>query len=103
MAIDFLAHLQANSERFEQVLADSDPAAPVPTCAGWTAADLLWHLGEVQHSWGTIVHDRLTEWEQYQQPARPDSYEGLLWFFHDASHLLIDALATTSDDVPVWS
>jgi uncharacterized protein (TIGR03083 family) len=103
MAIDFLAHLRADSARFAEVLATADPAAPVPTCEGWTAADLLWHLGEVQHSWGTIVHDRLTDWEHYTQPERPASYGELLAFFHDASALLADSLAATADDVHVWT
>ena len=103
MAIDYLAHLRADSARFAEVLAECNPAEPVPTCAGWTAADLLWHLGEVQHSWGTIVRDGLSDWDQYVQPARPDGFRALLAFFHDASRTLVEAFETTSDDVAVWT
>jgi uncharacterized protein (TIGR03083 family) len=103
MAVDYLAHLRADSERFAEVMAGCNPDAPVPTCEGWTAADLVWHLGEVQHSWGTIVHDRLTAWEQYTEPERPGSYDELLDFFRSSSALLVDSLDTTDDDVHVWT
>jgi uncharacterized protein (TIGR03083 family) len=100
---DFLAHLRANSARFADVLATCDPSAPVPTCPGWTAADLLWHLGEVQSFWGTIVRDRVDDPDDLSEPDRPDSYPGLLAFFRRSSDLLVDALATTADDVAVWT
>lgn len=103
MSIDYLAHLRADSARFAEVMAGCDPAAPVPTCEGWVAADLLWHLGEVQHSWGTIVRDRLTDWDQYHEPSRPEGYDALLVFFADASRTLVDALASTGDAVHVWT
>ena len=32
--------------------------------------------------WQTQADAQAYQQEQYQQPARPDSYEGLLWFFH---------------------
>ncbi len=103
MTIDYLAHLRSDSARFVEVLVECDPAQPVPTCSGWTADDLLWHLGEVQHSWGTIVRERLSDWEHYVQPARPGDRAGLLVFFHDASRMLAEALESTSDDVAVWT
>jgi uncharacterized protein (TIGR03083 family) len=103
MAVDFLAHLRADSERFAEVLAGCDPGLPVPSCGEWTAADLLWHLGEVQCSWGTIVQDRLTEWEQYTEPTRPETYPELLAFFAESSTRLIDALATSPDDAHCWT
>jgi uncharacterized protein (TIGR03083 family) len=103
MSLDYLAFLRADSARFAEVLAAIDPASDVPTCPEWTAADLLWHLGEVQHFWGTIVRDRLTDTDSYEEPVRPDSHEALADFFASSSALLIDALAGTDDDVAVWT
>ncbi len=103
MSLDYLAHLRADSARFAEVLAGADPAARVPSCPDWTAADLLWHLGEVQHFWGTIVHDRLIDTDAYVEPTRPERYGELLEFFGASSALLIDALAVTEDDVGVWT
>lgn len=103
MAIDFLAHLRVDSARFAEVLTASPPDAPVPTCGEWTAADLLWHLGEVQHFFGTIVHDRLTDTDGYTKPGRPADFDALVHFFHESSALLIDSLAATPDEVAVWT
>jgi uncharacterized protein (TIGR03083 family) len=103
MSLDYLTHLRADSARFAEVLAHIDSDTPVPSCPDWTAADLLWHLGEVQHSWGTIVRDRLVDWDDYRQPARPQERAALLDFFDMSSALLIDALASTDDDVAVWT
>jgi uncharacterized protein (TIGR03083 family) len=105
MPTDFLAHLRSDSERFAQVLAATDPAAAVPTCPDWSAADLLWHLGEVQLFWGTIVGGRLRDPDQAEQakPERPVDYDALLAFFLASSGTLIDALAATPDDTVVWT
>ena len=95
MTIDYLAHLRSESDRFGEVLADTDPAAPVPTCPDWTAADLLWHLAEVQLFWGAIVRDRLDDPDAAEagKPERPADYAELLALYRDASAALIDALA----------
>jgi len=103
MSLDYLAHLRADSARFTEALAGVDPGARVPTCPDWTAADLLWHLGEVQHFWGTIVRDRLADPNAYDEPARPDAHAALVDFFAVSNALLIDALAGTADEVAVWS
>jgi uncharacterized protein (TIGR03083 family) len=105
MTTDFLAHLRADSERFAQVLAATDPAAPVPTCPDWSAADLLWHLGEVQLFWGSIVAQELRDPDDAEQakPDRPTEHDALLAFFLTASGTLIDALAATPDETAVWT
>jgi uncharacterized protein (TIGR03083 family) len=103
MSLDYDAHLRADSARFAEVLTGVDPDTPVPTCPEWTAADLLWHLGEVQHFWGTIVRDRLTDTSSYEEPARPDAHPALVEFLAGSSARLIDALASTGDEVAVWT
>lgn len=105
MPIDFLAHLQAESTRFGDVLADTDPTATVPSCPDWNAADLLWHLAEVQLFWGTIVRDRLDDPDlaEAAKSERPSDYGELLALYRRVSDELIEALANTADDVPVWT
>ncbi|CAN5922253.1 maleylpyruvate isomerase family mycothiol-dependent enzyme [soil metagenome] len=103
MGRDHLAHLRAESTRFADVLANADPSVPVPSCPDWTAADLLWHLGEVQHFWGTVVRDRLADRADYERPVRPEGYRALRDFFDAASSMLTSALASTPDEVPVWT
>jgi uncharacterized protein (TIGR03083 family) len=101
----YLDHLRSESARFRAVLADCDPAARVPACPDWDAADLLWHLAEVQLFWGAIVRDRLDDPDpaEADKPDRPADYGELLVLFRDASAALVDALSRTPDDTKVWT
>ncbi|HEV7205846.1 MAG TPA: maleylpyruvate isomerase N-terminal domain-containing protein [Jatrophihabitans sp.] len=105
MPIDFLRHVRSESDRFVTVLRDANPAAPVPSCPDWTAADLLWHLTEVQLFWGVVARDRLDDPgpSEAAKPPRADDYDGLLAQFDTASAQLIAALEASPDDVPVWT
>lgn len=101
---DYLDHMRRDSTRFRDVLAEVDPAAPVPSCPGWTAADLLWHLAEVQDFWARIVRERpAAPAEDGQRPARPDSYAELLRAF-DAGHAAFVAALEGADPADVaWT
>jgi uncharacterized protein (TIGR03083 family) len=101
MELDYLAHIRTESARFVDVLRDCDPEKSVPPCPDWTAADLLWHLTEVQHFWGTIVRERLQA--PRDNPPRPDAYADLLAEFQSSSDALAATLAETPDDVAVWT
>lgn len=101
--LDFDAHLAAESSRFRAALAAADPEAPVPTCPEWTAADLLWHLAEVQHFWSAIVSDRLSSPESVTPPQRPDTAADLFNCFDEGHARLVASLQSTSDDVAVWT
>jgi uncharacterized protein (TIGR03083 family) len=104
-APEYLEHIRAESARFAGCLAGADPSAPVPSCPDWTAADLVWHLAEVQLFWGAIVRERLDDPDlaEAAKPERPDDYEALLGLFAKASAALVDKLAATADDVSVWT
>jgi len=80
----YLQHIGAESRRFRDVLAEVDPAADVPTCPDWRADDLLWHLGEVQHFWTSMVTNRPKGPDDYDQPERPGDHAGLLSFYDTA-------------------
>lgn len=99
-----LDHIRRESERFRSVLADCDPSAPVPGCPGWDAADLLWHLAEVQWFWGTIVLARPAppDVAVSEEPERPTAYDELLELFDQNSARLTDALASARPDEAAW-
>jgi uncharacterized protein (TIGR03083 family) len=105
MALDYLGFIGSESARFAAALADADPGTPVPSCPEWTAADLLWHLAEVQLFWGAIVRDRLADPEVAEagKPERPDDYAALHALFADASGGLVDALEHTPSDTQIWT
>lgn len=66
----YLATIRAESERFLDALRAAPPSAPVPSCPGWTAADLAYHLAEVQHSWAQVVETGRSG-EDVPDPPRP--------------------------------
>jgi uncharacterized protein (TIGR03083 family) len=103
----YLDHIRSESARFRAVLTDCDPAAPVPTCPDWDAADLLWHLAGVQLFWAKVLRHRPhspDEPEIADEPAaeRPDSYAGLLEAFDDFSHALVTELERADPEEPAW-
>jgi len=101
----YLSHLRTESERFLDVLRDADPALPVPSCPQWRSDDLLWHLGEVQWFWGSVVAERLQRVQDLEKPTRPDSHAGLADFFTEQSARLHDALSSTdpAEHVYMWA
>lgn len=100
----YLDHLTRESRRFRDALAACDLAAPVPTCPDWNAADLLWHLTEVQGFWSRIVRQRpATPQEIEAFPERPDTLEGLLAAFDEHSAALRSALAEADPTDTAWT
>lgn len=78
--VQYLQALARDGEAFASVAGDADLGAPVPSCPGWTLADLVYHLGEVHHFWRTIVADRRDTWEGYEQPDRPADADLVAWY-----------------------
>lgn len=76
---DYLEHIRSESRRFRDVLSTCDPEARVPGCPEWNAADLLWHLAEVQWFWAKVVRTRpLGPDEDDPGPDRPTNYDSTL-------------------------
>jgi uncharacterized protein (TIGR03083 family) len=103
MTLDYLAHLREDSDRFVSVLHDAPVGGRVPTCPEWSSDDLLWHLGEVQWFWGTIVRDGVTDPQALGHPDRPADRAGLLAFFDEASKELQGALADVDSGDHRWT
>jgi uncharacterized protein (TIGR03083 family) len=103
--LDYLDHLRRESARFQEALSEAAPDSRVPSCPDWNADDLLWHLGEVQWFWGTIVREKLRESAQAEalKPERPADRASLTAFYERASHDLHEILAATAPDTPVWT
>jgi uncharacterized protein (TIGR03083 family) len=100
----YLDHIRTESARFREVLADCDPAARVPGCPDWAAADLLWHLAEVQWFWAKTVRTRPAAPDEVDVPAptRPSSYAELLESFDDFSHSLVVELERADPSEQAW-
>jgi len=103
--LDFVGHVVRESARFHDCLAGVDPTTAVPTCPDWTAADLVWHLAEVQLFWSAIVRERLDDptLAEEAKPPRPDDYPSLLALLASATGGLVDALGSTPPETAVWT
>jgi len=92
--LDYLLHLARESARFAAALHEVPSDARVESCPDWNADDLLWHLGEVQWFWATVVRQKLTGAQAEEiKPDRPADRPGLLAFYQRASSDLGEILA----------
>ncbi|MFD9644712.1 maleylpyruvate isomerase N-terminal domain-containing protein, partial [Streptomyces sp. NPDC059082] len=95
----------AHVRRFAALVRDAEPTTPVPTCPGWTLADLTRHLGAV-HRWTEhLVRGRATvrvpaEDVPLDLPADPAAYAD--WLTAGADRVLT-VLGAADPDTPVWS
>lgn len=102
--MDYNEHLVRESARFAEAIARAAPEAAVPSCPEWTADDLLWHLGEVQYFWGTVVLENLDgEAAGQRTPDRPVGRAALLDFYQRASERLARCLAGADPAAHAWT
>ena len=103
---EYLPVLERADRRFADAAAEAvltrGWAAPVPGCPGWTLADLVWHLAEVQHFWAWVVRTRATDPSAYATPRRhPD--DELLGYLDAQSAELETALRAAAPAERVWT
>jgi uncharacterized protein (TIGR03083 family) len=103
--LDHLRSITTETTRFRDLLAAVEPGTPVPTCPGWDAADLLWHLTEVQSFWGRVVEQRCTDPEALTgpEPARPEDRNALVKLSRRSTEALTRTLRRTPAGTPVWT
>jgi uncharacterized protein (TIGR03083 family) len=107
-AMDRIAIIDSESQRFADVLSAADPDAPCPTCPDWTAADLLWHLVNVHLFWAAVLSRGIIDEAdvpaiEADKPARPADVADLLVLREQATAALCDQLAERADGEPCWS
>ena len=100
--IDYHAAILTESTRFAALIGDTDQTAPVPSCPGWSVADLTWHLLEVQYFWASIVADLLDTPETVTELVRPPDAD-LTDLFDVQTTRLVDALQSHGVAETCWS
>ena len=103
---EYLPVLQKADARFADAAAEAALArgwaAQVAGCPGWTLADLVWHLAEVQHFWTWVVRTRAVDTVGYAEPERrPD--DELLGYVLARSAELETVLAGADPAERVWT
>lgn len=119
--VDFIDAVAAESHRFAAAIdaivagdGDGDPGQSgggaenrfgtlaVPTCPDWSAADLAWHLAEVQYFWSEIVDGNLATPTGVEPLERPDD-SALPELVRSQSDRLITCLSARGTSEPCWS
>ncbi|WRZ88295.1 maleylpyruvate isomerase family mycothiol-dependent enzyme [Streptomyces sp. NBC_01007] len=103
--VDHPAAVAAETARFVDAVRNADLAAPVPTCPGWTLADLVKHTGSVQRWFSALLRARV------QEPPRtrevdlrlPDQENGYAQWLDESATVAADAFAATEPDLPMWA
>lgn len=106
--MDRIAVIRRESDRLAEVLAGVDPSAAVPTCPGWDASDLLWHLTGVHLFWAGVLGSGARTEEDVEvvdasTPERPQSLAGLLGLRERATLELLAHLESLGDEEPRWT
>ncbi|AZM87381.1 maleylpyruvate isomerase family mycothiol-dependent enzyme [Streptomyces sp. W1SF4] len=102
--IDHGAAVAAEAARFAALLADADLKVPVPTCPGWTLADLVRHAGGVHRWFSVLLRQRIQ-----QPPARrevdlrlPEREDGYAEWLRAGAAEAVEVFADTDPDAPMW-
>ena len=106
--IDHTQLIRTETARFAEAVSAADPAATVPTCPDWTAADLAWHLTEVHAFWARILDsgalsDEDSEAVEADKPPRPDDLAATLALLDAETVALTEQLDKRVDEQPAWS
>ncbi|NCD20543.1 MAG: hypothetical protein EOL89_11320, partial [Actinobacteria bacterium] len=106
--MDNLTLINTETDRFIAALRQVDTAAAVPTCAEWTAGDLLWHLTEVHAFWAEILRCGARTDEEFEtivarNPQRLSDREETIALLIDETAALVAELVAREDADPAWS
>lgn len=97
-----LAAFARDAEALVAACEAAPPASRVPACPEWSVPDLLWHVAEVHHFWGTIVERLLDSPETYVQPDRP-SDDALPKFYRGGAARTLAVLRDADPAAAVWT
>jgi uncharacterized protein (TIGR03083 family) len=103
--MDFLDEIRRESDAFYRTADGADPSLEVPSCPGWSIADLVGHLGEVHWFWATDIEIRATNPDDVEKlkVERPAGYQDLVAFGRSQADRLISILEANDDATPVWT
>jgi uncharacterized protein (TIGR03083 family) len=95
-------HLAQQSALAHAAVTRADADQPVPTCPGWSVADLTWHLAEVQWFWASVVDRLVLDPDELTPPERPVD-GALAAALGDQTSRLVAALTRRRPDERCWS
>ena len=108
MSTPFLAieHIQQDGSQLLDAAQRTGLQAQVPSCPGWTMADLVWHIGAVWDTWSFVVSERITDagdLEPLRQRQRRPADDLVLDWSAAAHTGVLSALRNAPPGTPVWT
>lgn len=103
--MDHRAAVAAETAHLVRTVRSADPAAPVPSCPGWTLTDLIRHTGSVQRMFATLLRQRIQQRPtsrdvDLQLPADLADYPD--WLAESAA-VAAESFAATDPNAPMWA
>lgn len=104
--MDFATALIAENAAFADLLRTADRSLPVPTCPEWTVQQLMRHVGRGDRWCAQIVADQSMDYIDPRTVAGgkpPEGRDNEIEWLQAGAQQLIDAVAQTGPDTPVWT
>ena len=98
--------LVAENRQLGEMLRTADPEIPVRTCPGWGLRQLLTHVGRGDRWAAMIVRERAdarVDMRAVPDGRPPADADAAVGWLADSARLLLDAVAATGPEVPVWT
>jgi uncharacterized protein (TIGR03083 family) len=101
----YLERLRDDAAAMVEAVSDTDLDTPVPSCPGWSIADLVAHMSQVHYSWTENVSRKIVDDQGLK--SRPDFQPAprsqLVEQLRSGADRLMATLAAADPDDPVWN
>lgn len=101
-SLDFVEQYVAAAERLAVTVAATPMDAAVPTCPGWTAYDLVCHVGNV-HAWAATVVETCRRAAQHNDEPRSRKPKVVSEWYAGKAEDLYEVLRTADPEAPCWN
>jgi uncharacterized protein (TIGR03083 family) len=95
----WIPQLDQHTQQFAEVLAEGDLAAAVPSCPGWSLAELGDHVGGI-YQWAAHAIVAGSP-DGVIEPAPGQRHDLVRWYREHAARL-VDVLSSRDADAPAW-
>ena len=99
----YLPVIRSNIDRLADAAEEAGLDAPVPSCPAWTIDDLTQHIGTVLRRWTDLVVARSMDRPDFSRTAGPPPAGDRFEWVRAGGEGLVDALAATPEDTPMWT
>lgn len=104
--MDYADALIGENRSLTAIIRAADPTIPVPTCPGWALRQLATHVGRADRWAATMVRERATapvDIRAVPDGKAPTDPDELAAWLHAGADAILDAVAATGADVPIWT